>query len=168
MCSACLNILYSGQRNETTGQFECDSLEKPKRIDVDIEIGLKTFAGTDDIIRLLLRDSHGVLCTAVDLDNPGNDHERNSIDQYALCCPEDFAKTNDLLSMLLVGHQKDYRGFSNNWFIERIIVHRKNFLLFEYRFHAWTQPDKVVMFGASIVISSRSNNGKSSYSLIRF
>jgi len=147
--------------------FGCHSLDKPKHIDVVIETGSEPFAGTNDYIKLLLRDSAGVLCTAVDLNNPGNDHERNSIDHYKICCSEDFAKVNDGLSLFLLSHNGGYKTGTNDWFIERIEVRMKDLLLLEYRFHAWTDPTKVTMFGVSKVTSSRSNNGTPSYTLIR-
>jgi hypothetical protein len=62
-------------------EFECQSHDKPKRIDIFIETGSELFAGTDNYIHLFVRDSHGVPCGVADLNNPGDDHERNSIDQ---------------------------------------------------------------------------------------
>jgi len=147
--------------------FVCSSFDKPQRIDVFIETGSAFFANTDDEILLLLRDSNGVVCTATDLNNSGDDHERDSIDQYALCCPQNFATGNDPLSVLLLSHRQGPKGSSNDWFVEHIEVRKNDFLLFEYRFHSWTKPHKVSLFGVSKVANSHSNNGKPSYSLIR-
>ena len=61
--------------------FECQSPDKPKRIDIFIETGSELFAGTNDYIRLFVRDSHGVPCGVADLNNSGDDHERHSIDE---------------------------------------------------------------------------------------
>ena len=157
--------------NQTVGtrpsdNFECHSLDKPKRINVIIETGSGLFAGTNDKIWLFLRDSQGYLCTADDLNNPGDDHEAGSTDHYAICCSQDFAKANEYLSVLLLGHNRYGKGHGNDWFIDRIEVRAQNVLLFEFRFHAWTKPHKVAMIGASKVISSGSNNKKPSYSLI--
>ncbi|CAF4109475.1 unnamed protein product [Adineta steineri] len=169
----CLCILLSStsfiqaKGTKPSDDFECQLFKKPKRIDVTVETGSKFLAGTNDAISLLLRDSQGVVCTAEYLNNSGDDHERNSIDKYALCCPQDFAKTNDSLSMLIVGHKRGYKGGADDWFVERIEVHRKDFLLFTYRFHAWTNPGKITMFGVSKVTSSHSDNGEPSYSFIR-
>jgi hypothetical protein len=146
--------------------FKCHSLDNPKRIDVAVETGSEYFSGTDDAISLLLRDSQGVVCTVADLNNSGNDYETNSIDYYAICCPQDFAEAHDPLSMLLLGHRRGHKGNSDDWFVERIEVRRQGFQLFKYRFHAWTHPYKTVMLGVSRVTSSHSNNGKPSYSLI--
>ena len=147
--------------------FECQSYDQSKRIDVVIATGSENFAGTNDYIRLLLRDSRGILCTAADLNNSGNDHERNSIDHYALCCPSSFAVTNDFISLLLIGHVRNTRGGVNDWFIENIEVRSKNFVILEYRFHAWTNPYRFAMFGVSKMESSASKNATPSYSLIR-
>ncbi|CAF1345083.1 unnamed protein product [Adineta steineri] len=168
----CLCVLLSStsfiqaEGTEPLNYFQCEVF-KPKRIDVTVETGSKFLAGTNDGIHLLLRDSQGVVCTADDLNNVGDDHERNSIDKYAVCCPQDFAKTNDSLSLLLVGHKHGYRGGANDWFVERIEVHKEDSLLFTYHFHAWTNPRKISIFGVSKVTSSHSDNGKPSYSRIR-
>ena len=147
--------------------FECRSHNERKRIDILIETGSELFAGTNDYIRLFLRDSHGVPCGVADLNNPGDDHERNSLDQYAICCPSNFAETDDLLSLLLIGHRQAQKGGSDDWFIERIEVRSKGFVLLEYRFHAWTNPFYLTMFGVSKMESSRSKTKTPSYFLIR-
>ncbi len=145
--------------------FGCNTLDNPKPIDVIIETGSERTAGTDDFVGLFLHDSHGLVCTATDLNNPGDDHERNSIDYYILCCPQNFAKTNDSLSLLLLQHERCGKGGAfNNWFIERIEVRMNGLLLLQYRFHAWTNGE---LFGVSKVTSSRSNNGTPLYALIR-
>ncbi|CAF4061775.1 unnamed protein product [Adineta steineri] len=70
--------------------------------------------------------------------------------------------------MLIIGHKRGYyKGGGDDWFIERIEVHRKDFLLFTYRFHAWTNPRTTTIFGVSKVTSSHSDNAEPSYSFIR-
>jgi hypothetical protein len=162
-----LTSFIQAKGTKPPNNFACNSFDKPKRIDVFVETGSVIFANTDDRIRLLLRDSDGVVCTATDLDNWGDDHMRWSIDQYALCCPQNFAIGNASLSMLLLAHQRGHKGNANDWFVEHIEVRRNDFLLFEYRFHAWTNPYKVSLFGVSKVADSHSNDGKPSYSLFR-
>ena len=80
---ALLTVPPSTQAKETKPRkdFECQSPDKPKRIDILIETGSELFAGTDDYVHLLVRDSHGVPCGVANLNNPGEDHERNSIDE---------------------------------------------------------------------------------------
>ncbi|CAF4109463.1 unnamed protein product, partial [Adineta steineri] len=81
----CLCVLLSStsfiqaEGTEPLNDFECELLSKPKRIDVTVETGSKFLGGTNDAISLLLRDSQGVVCTADDLNNVGDDHEKNSI-----------------------------------------------------------------------------------------
>lgn len=60
----------------------------------------KRFAGTDDIIYLVLPNLNGALCSSHSLNNPGNDRERNSIDECTICCPEGFMPDDGDLSML--------------------------------------------------------------------
>ena len=148
--------------------FECHSFNSSKRIDVVIKTGSKFLAGTDDRIRLLLRDSQGVVCTAADLNNSGDDHERDSIDHYALCCSENFGKKNDSLSLLVLNHNGGHRSATNDWFIESIEVRTKTFLLLKYRFHNWTRPHRAALFGVSKVASSRSNSFKPAYIFIHY
>jgi hypothetical protein len=159
-------VFIQGKGTHPPVNFKCNSFDSPTRIDVVIETGSQFLAGTDDTIRILLRDSHGVICLDDNLDNFGNDHERNSIDHHAICCPQDFSQSNDSLSLLLLSHLRRGKSKGDDWFIERIKVHMNNFTLFDYRFHMWTYAAR--MFGASRVTSSRSNNGKLSYSLICF
>jgi hypothetical protein len=162
-----LTSFIQAKGTKPPNNFGCHSLDKPKLIDVVIETGSRVLSGTDDVVGLLLRDSDGVVCTTDDLDNPGDDRKRNSIDHYALCCPQEFATANDFLDMLLLAHRRTRNGFSNDWFVEHIEVRRNDFLLFDYRFHAWTNPGSITMFGVSKVADLQSTNGKSSYSLIR-
>jgi hypothetical protein len=160
-----LTSFIQAKGTKPSNKFEC-SWKEPTRVDIIIETGSQFLAGTDDRVRLFLRDSQGVVCIAADLNNSGDDHERNSIDEYAVCCPEDSGKANESLSLLLLGHLRARKSPGNDWFIERIKVHSQNFLLLDYRFHAWT--GAVMMFGVTKVKISRLNNEKSSYSLIRF
>ena len=85
----------------------------------------------------------------------------------AICCPSNFAETNGLLSLLLIGHQRGQKGGSDDWFIERIEVRSKGFVLLKYLFHAWTDPFRLTMFGVSKMESSQSKTKKPSYFLIR-
>lgn len=103
----------------------------------------KRFAGTDDIIYLVLRNLNGALCWSHSLNNPGNDRERNSIDEYTICCPEGFMPDDGDLSMLAFNQMgmNDKNGWIlvKDWFIERIEVRADNGLLLSYRFQAWTK-----------------------------
>ena len=146
----------------------CRPSSKRTRIDIYIETGSQLFSGTDDPIRLLLRDSEGVLCAADDLNNFGDDHQRKSTDQFVLCCPAEFAQGNGPLSLLLLGHRRNSNGHSNSWFVEHIRVLKGTVPLLEYRFHAWTNPSRIHFFGVSLQASALSQDGKPSYSLVRF
>jgi hypothetical protein len=158
-----LTSLIPAKGTKPPANFRCNTLDKPKPIDIIIETGWELYAGTDSVVPLLLRDSLDVMCTADDLDNPGNDHERNSIDHYILCCPQNFAKVNDTLNLLLLSHGRCQRYGAGNWFIERIEVRREGFLLFDYRFHTWI---KGGLYGVSKMTSIRSKNEKPSYIFI--
>ena len=71
-----LSSIIQANGTKPSKNFKCRSEDKPQRIDVSIKTGLKTFAGTNDRIRLLLLDANGVPCIAKDLDNFGNDHKK--------------------------------------------------------------------------------------------
>jgi hypothetical protein len=122
-------------------------------LQMKIETGDVLFAGTNSHVSLLLRSGNGVVCQVYDLDNVGNDHERNSIDKYTICCPKGFLDDEHELSMLglsqLTRTGKYVSFFADNWFIERIEVRADETLLFDYRFHSWTSPSRKLMFGVS-------------------
>jgi hypothetical protein len=166
-----LGLLASVTFIQATGtnpreNFRCRDALKYQRVYVVIETGSMIFAGTDDPIRLFLRDSRGVVCGAADLDNDGNDHERNSVDEYILCCPGDFAANKQPISLLLLNHKPAGKGSVNNWFIENIKVRTDSNTIFEYRFHAWTDPRSSFIFGATRVEHSSPQNKTSSYSFV--
>ncbi|CAF3540537.1 unnamed protein product [Rotaria sp. Silwood1] len=72
-------------------------------LQVKIETGDELFAGTNSHVSLILRSGNGVICQVYDLDNIGNDRERNSVDEYTICCSKDFFNDDDdELSMLAV------------------------------------------------------------------
>ena len=75
-----LILAVQARGTKPSADFECSDFDRPTRIDIVIKTGSKLFSGTDDTIRLLLRDSRGVVYTTQDLNNRGNDRERHSID----------------------------------------------------------------------------------------
>lgn len=162
-----LTTFIQGKGTRPPNDFWCFSIKQPKRIDVIIETGSEFLAGTDDRISLLLRDNNGMVCTAGDLDNSGNDRERNSIDHYAICCPQDFAKANGSLSQLFFIRFWPPKGGRDNWLIENVEVRMENTVLLNYGFHAWNDPKKFALFGISKMAGSQSKNGPQSYSLVR-
>ncbi len=103
-------------------------------------------------VGLLLRSNHGVICQVFNLDNSGNDRERNSIDEYTICCSKDFLTDKNQLNMLamvqFMGNGK-HTSLFNNWFIERIKVRANQRILFDYRFHSWASASKKFLFGVS-------------------
>lgn len=160
--------LVQGKGTKPLFDSPCSSSSKRTRIDVFIETGSQLFSDTDDRVRLLLRDSEGVLCIANDLNNYGDDHKRGSTDQFVLCCPADFARANGPLSILLIGHRANQRGHSNSWLVEHVRVMKGTVALLEYRFHTWTNPSKIHFLGVSLNTKSPSPDEVPSYSLIRF
>jgi hypothetical protein len=122
-------------------------------LQLTIETGERPLAGTDDIIHLFLRNFNGALCWSHNLNNPGNDRERNSVDEYTICCPEGFMPVDGDLSMLAFNqmgmNDKNGRIFVNDWFIERIEVRADKGLFLSYRFHAWTKSMTPWLFGVS-------------------
>jgi hypothetical protein len=124
-------------------------------LQVTIETGDQLFGGTDSHVSLLLRSSNGIICQVYKLDNNGNDRERNSIDEYTVCCSKQFLDDDNELSMLglsqLTRSGKYISFFSDDWFIERIQVRANEKLLFDYRFHDWTLPARKLMFGLTKV-----------------
>ena len=123
-----------------------------------IQTGDRPLAGTDDIIHLALRNSNGTLCWSHDMNNPGNDRERNSIDEYTICCPHGFMPDDGELSMLAFNqmgmNDKNGRIFVNDWFIERIEVRADKGLLLSYRFQAWTKSTTPWLFGVSKIANN--------------
>ena len=69
-----------------------------------LELVVKTgdirFAGTDCDYGLLLLNDNAAICQEYPLNNKGNDRERNSIDQYRICCPNNFFNQHSGLSIL--------------------------------------------------------------------
>jgi hypothetical protein len=104
-------------------------------------------------VSLLLRSGNGVVCQVYRLDNFGDDRERNSVDEYTVCCPKEFSNDDNNLSMVALAQLtktgKFVPLFSDDWFIERIEVRANEKLLFDYRFHSWSSPSKKLMFGVS-------------------
>ncbi|CAM4743952.1 unnamed protein product [Rotaria magnacalcarata] len=129
-----------------------------------IKTGNEWLAGTDDAINLLLRSANGLICRVYNLDNWGNDRERNSIDKYTVCCPEGFLNDKRELSMFALAHVppsgKNGRASTNDWFIEHVELRASERIVFNYRFHAWTSPSEKWMFGVSKV---NDNNNPSSH-----
>jgi hypothetical protein len=122
-------------------------------LQVKIETGDVLYAGTDAHVSLLLRSDNGVICQVYSLDNIGNDRERNSVDEYTVCCSKEFLNDENELSMLalaqLTRSGKYVRFFADDWFIERVEVRANERLLFDYRFHTWSSPSRKLMFGVS-------------------
>jgi hypothetical protein len=122
-----------------------------------IETGDVLFAGTDDNVNLLLRSTNGVICRAMNLDNPGNDRKRNHVDEYNICCPKGFLSNKSEISMLLFG-QMVFAGKTcpgnNDWFVERIELRADGQVLLEYRFHDWSSPMKQWVFGLTKIGSN--------------
>ena len=123
-----------------------------------IVTGDKPFAGTDDIIHLILHNFNGALCWSHHLNNPGNDRERNSIDEYTICCSKGFMPEDGELSMVAFNqmgmNDKNGRIFVNNWFIERIEARADTRLLLSYRFRAWTKSITPWLFGVSKIANN--------------
>ncbi len=89
------------------------------------------------------------------MNNIGNDRERNSIDEYKICCPEEFLADEDELSMValaqLTRSGRKIPFLTDKWFIEHIEVRAKERILFNYRFHDWSSPSRKLAFGVSKV-----------------
>jgi hypothetical protein len=160
-----LSSIIQAKGTKPRKNFKCRSADKPQRIDVSIETGSMIFAGTNRKIRLLLLDAAGVPCMAKDLDNWGNDHARSSTDVDALCCPADFGKNNDFLSGVLFRQAYDELTaiFRNDWFVERIKVHRNNVLFFDFAIRAWIHSYGFYPSGVFRMSTLHSNNRKTSY-----
>ncbi|CAF1001852.1 unnamed protein product [Rotaria sp. Silwood1] len=78
-------------------------IENSDALQVKIETGDELFAGTNSHVSLILRSGNVVICQVYDLDNIGNDRERNSVDEYTICCSKGFFNDDDdELSMLAV------------------------------------------------------------------
>ena len=120
----------------------------------------KRFAGTDDIIHLLLRSGSGVICRANNLNNPGNDRERNSVDEYMICCPKEFLMDERELSMLAFTQmalmaRKQGRDY-DHWCIQHIEVRAgKRVLLSNPSFFSATDSRIPWLFGVSKINSTR-------------
>ena len=120
----------------------------------------KRFAGTDDIIHLLLRSSSGVICRANNLNNPGNDRERNSIDEYTICCPKEFLMDERELSMLAftqmaIMARKQGRLY-DYWCIQHIEVRAGKRVLLSYpSFYSATDSRIPWLFGVTKINSTR-------------
>ena len=129
-------------------------------LEMTIRAGDEYLAGTDDDINVLLRSSNGKICRAYRLDNDGNDHERNSVDKYTVCCPKGFLSNHRELSLFALAHVlrsgKNGRGslIGNDWFIESIELKTRGKVILDYRFHTWTSPKKQWMFGVSKAINT--------------
>ncbi len=122
-------------------------------LEVNIETGDVFFAGTNSHASLILRNGNGFICQEYNLDNIGDDRERNSIDKYTICCSKEFLNDENELSMLAVAQLTRTRRLlsflSDDWFIERIEVRANQIILFDYRFHSWTSPSTKLIFGAT-------------------
>ncbi|CAF3263140.1 unnamed protein product [Rotaria sp. Silwood2] len=125
------------------------------RLEVEIETGDEWLAGTDDEIHLLLHSANGLVCQAYNLDNWGNDRERNSIDRYTICCPKGFLDGDEEISMFALAYILPPKRTDllqlDNWFIERVTIKGNGRDIFNYRFHSWISPLKERMFGVSKV-----------------
>ncbi len=100
------------------------------------------FLVKDSDVSLLLRINNGIICQVYKLDNIVNDRERNSIDEYTVCCSKQFWMMRMLGLSQLTRSGKYISFFSDDWFIERIQVRANEKLLFDYRFYDWTLPSR--------------------------
>ncbi|CAF3096564.1 unnamed protein product [Rotaria socialis] len=91
---------------QITGDTESSNFctDNTETLKLKIQTGNEWLAGTDDAINLLLRSANGLICRVHNLDNWGNDRERNSIDKYTVCCPEGFSNDKRELSMFALAH----------------------------------------------------------------
>ncbi|CAF4533564.1 unnamed protein product [Rotaria socialis] len=148
-----ISIIITQITGDTKSSNFCT--DNTETLKLKIQTGNEWLAGTDDAINLLLRSANGLICRVHNLDNWGNDRERNSIDKYTVCCPEGFSNDKRELSMFALAHVppvgKNGRASTNDWFIERIEIRAGERTVFNYHFHAWTSPSKQWMFGVSNV-----------------
>ena len=111
------------------------------------------FSGTDCDYNLFLRSDNGLICQHYKLDNKGNDRERNSIDEYRICCPKNFITNKNGLSMLAfiqLGVAGKHPGpCTDDWFLERIELRINGRRLLNYVFQSWTFHKRKVLFGLS-------------------
>ncbi|CAF4596547.1 unnamed protein product [Rotaria sp. Silwood2] len=125
------------------------------RLEVEIKTGDEPLAGTDYSINLLVRSGNGLVCKAYDLDNWGNDRERNSMDRYTICCPKGFLDSNADIRMFALSYpsRPGKRGYVNidDWLIEHVAIKVNGRNIFTYRFDSWTSPWKHWVFGVSKV-----------------
>ena len=123
-------------------------------LEMTIRTGDEYLAGTDDDINVLLRSPNGKICRT-NLNNDGNDRERNSVDKYTICCSTGFLSNHRELSLFALAHvRRSGTGVrasltGNDWFIESIKLETHGEVILDYRFHAWTSPRKQWMTGVS-------------------
>lgn len=127
-------------------------------LELTTETGDILFAGTDCDYSLLLRNDNGAICQAYTLNNYGNDRERNSIDQYRICCPKNFLDQNNGLSMLAfiqLGVRGKYPGpCTDDWFIESIELRIDQRRFFRQTIHDWSKRQRQILFGFTKINNS--------------
>ena len=142
-------LLIIEVKSNTKSSYVCS--DDFSKVDIIIKTGDVLFAGTDANIAIIIRSNHGVMCQALNLDNYGNDRERNSTDEYVLCCPKDFLSDKNLLSMLgLFQYTRSGKHtplFKDDWFIEHIQIRGDQRILLDYHLHSWAKATKKFLFG---------------------
>lgn len=122
-------------------------------IQVKISTGDVLYAGTDNDISLILRSANGIICQEYDLNNPGNDRERNHTDEYIICCSKAFFNDKNELSMVafseLIRIGSRVPAIKDSWFIEHIEIRNNESILFDYRFHDWSSSTNHLLFGVT-------------------
>ena len=120
----------------------------------------KRFAGTDDIIHLLLRSGSGIICRANYLNNLGNDRERNNVDEYTICCPKEFLRDERELSMLAftqmaIMARKQGRIY-DHWCIQHIEARAGKRVLLSYPYFCPATDSRIPwLFGVTRINNTR-------------
>ncbi|XP_076316234.1 allene oxide synthase-lipoxygenase protein-like isoform X7 [Tachypleus tridentatus] len=93
--------------------------QRTQKYEVHVVTGDRFGAGTDANVWLVLHDGQGQKSSVVKLNSLWtNDHERNTTGKYVVTVAEDFGE------VIKVEFWRDSYGFGDDWFLDRIEVHK--------------------------------------------